>query len=814
MNSASNQTIKPATPKAHHSDLLPIQNAVILAAGKSMRFRENGMQKPKVLLKVGGLRLLERAILTLHEGGVRHFRIVVGAYREQVVPEMQSIARLRDIDIEYVVCEDYEKGNGVTFAAGAAGFDEPFLLTMSDHIFSPETVEDFVRKATSQPQLPALACDGNLAGVFDMDDATKVAANGTGFIQNIGKEITEYDLVDTGLFYFPKGYGKKVKAHADAGAHSVSGIIQHFINDSGVRATALDHAVWQDVDNPDMKHEAERRMMRMLRRPEDGWVARNINRHFSTRLSLLFANAGMHPAVVTTMVFLLTMVGAWFASSGAYQGIVIGGLIFQLASILDGCDGELARLTYRKSKYGALYESLAGSLRFVIFFEALGISAWKATGSQLYMYAVGILAAVAIYMLSQMASFAWQRRNQTQLLPVFPHWSPFGKTSSHKPNRNEVSGFLHLWQELNKQDVTAFLTLILCLFFLYKAMFWLALLGILTTAVMISRSVHAAADNPGAQIFERVDPIYFYLAGVAILCALVFYLEDLDLVLLQLEQVGSKVFLVFGIAMLWILSNTMCIRTLVRGKVPFPDLLFNQMTGDAYNTIIPLAGLGGEPYKIKHLTQWLDWQTASKAVVVDRLIHATTGMVFAATCMFFTLVFVPMEGKYLTPLAIVSAVFALGGAGMVWLALSNAPSKISSLVLQKLKIVEEYRNDPLPAGRFFLAFFFKFLGRTFNLIELFAIFYILGFSPEVIHLVAVAGMVATSATLFFIFPMGIGVNELGISGALALVGYPTALGPVFGLIRRARLIFWALIGVSLHFVVVVSRRMAVSRAKG
>ena len=64
-----------------------VKNAVILAAGKSSRFRESGVLKPKVLMKVGGLRLLERSILTLNKAGVDHFRIVVGAYRDQFQTE-------------------------------------------------------------------------------------------------------------------------------------------------------------------------------------------------------------------------------------------------------------------------------------------------------------------------------------------------------------------------------------------------------------------------------------------------------------------------------------------------------------------------------------------------------------------------------------------------------------------------------------------------------------------------------------------------------------------------------------------------------
>ncbi|GAB4252828.1 MAG: hypothetical protein Kow0027_17740 [Saprospiraceae bacterium] len=779
----------------------PVRNAVILAAGKSQRFRENGEQLPKVLMKVGGLRLLERAILTLNKAGVEHFRISVGAYRDQIVPKMEALPRLKGLDIEYVVCEDYEKGNGVSFGAAAAGFDGPFLLAMSDHIFSVDTIENFVSKALQTPELPALACDPNLNDVFDMDDATKVKSK-KGFIGNIGKEIDDYDLVDIGLFYFPEGYGKRVADKVAEGATSVSHIVQHFIDDSGVRAIRLQKPFWQDVDNPDMKAEAERRLMQTLCRPGDGWVSRNFNRFFSTRLSMLLANWGLHPNWLTTITLVLSLVGAWFAGTANYPLIVLGAFLFQVASILDGSDGELARLTLRTSRFGEWYAELAGHFRYFFFFGALGVSAWKATGSKVYLFALIILAALGIYMLGQMMAFGMARERTANDL-----------TSRRKmPLRNRVPRWAFgLVQQLSKRDVLAFVAFILTAAFLSEAMFWVALIGITFNAIWVSRSIRAATlAEKGASLFARIDPIVFYLLGVVILTLLIMKM-DVGVVTQSLSAVGNQVFLVFSIAILWILANTMCIRTLVRGKVPFHDLLYNQMVGDAYGNIIPAAGLGGEPFKIKHLTNWLDWQTASRAVVTDRFIHAITGMLFSSVMVSLTLIFVPVDAVYRVPLTVLAIVFGVAAIGIIALALTSAPSKIAGFFLKKLQIVEDFRNEPTPPGRFFLAFLFKFTGRVFNLLEIYAIFYLLGFHPSVIELVAVAGLIAASATLFVIIPQGIGVNEAGISTALDFLGYSTSLGLTFGLIRRARMIFWALFGIGMHLAVTMVRRFAFSR---
>ncbi len=780
-----------------------VKHAVILAAGKSQRFREDGELLPKVLMKVGGLRMLERSILTLAAAGIEHFHVSVGAYREQIVPRMKALPRLSGLDIEYIVCEDYEKGNGVSFGAAAAKVQNPFLLVMSDHIFSPETISQFLERVAEAPDMPALACDPQLEDVFDMDDATKVKS-ADGLISDIGKEIPAYDLVDMGLFYFPQGYGSKVAEQVSRGATSVSQIIGQFIREGGVRAVALKQPFWQDVDTPAMKAEAERRLMKTLVQPSDGWVSRHFNRIFSTRLSMWLANWGVSPNAITTVVLLLSLIGAFLVSTGEYLPIVAGALVFQLASILDGSDGEVARLTLRTSHFGEWFAEVSGNFRYIAFFLGLGIGLWMQSGSVVYLFALVLMGALGVYMVVQMLAFGMEQPRPTRQL-----------TSLRKlPLRKQMPlWFIAAIQQLNKRDVAAFAAFILCVAFLHEAMFWVALIAIAFNAFWVSRSIRAVTiAEKGTHIFARIDPIVFYLLGVVILTLLIIKM-DVGVVAKSLSALGSQVFLIFSIAILWILANTMCIRTLVRGQVPFHDLLYNQIVGDAYASIIPAAGMGGDPFRIKHLTNWLSWQDASRAVVTDRFIHAITGMLFTSVMVGITLLIVEVETIYRVPLTIIASFFGVASIGVIILALSDVPSRIASFFLSRLQIVEDFRNEPVPPARFFKALFFKFTGRVLNLVEIYAIFCLLGFQPHLIELVAVAGLISVSATLFVVIPQGIGVNEAGISTALSMLGYTASLGLTFGLVRRARMIFWALFGVGLHVAVSVYRKLALSNAE-
>lgn len=460
-----------------------VSHAVILAAGNGQRFKEKGVELPKVLLKVGGLRLLERSILALENVGIKYFHVVVGAYKDQIIEVMSKSDRLKTFNIEYIECPDYNLGNGVSFGAGAAEIQAPFLLTMSDHIFSTKTLQSFIKSTQQFPDEAALACDADLEGVFDMDDATKVQSKNSKIVQ-ISKTLPTYDLVDTGLFYFPAGYGPKVAKMAKEGAHGVSDIIQQLIADKGIRTAVIPKALWQDVDNPSMKKEAERRLLKMLVKDTDGWVSKNINRFFSTRTSLFLTKFNTDPNVVTTFVFLFTLWGAWMVTSGEYLWIALGGLIFQIASILDGCDGELARLTYKGSRFGAWYDTITDNIRYIVFLAALGIGAYNATGNDIYFYASIILAVFASYTAFIMGRFVWQNGGPLTNLEVTKQVD-----KNVEENKSFFSKIVKNLRGIEKQDVSAFMAFVLCVIGLYKVMFWIAFAGVIIAAFAVSKSI-------------------------------------------------------------------------------------------------------------------------------------------------------------------------------------------------------------------------------------------------------------------------------------------------------------------------------------
>jgi 1L-myo-inositol 1-phosphate cytidylyltransferase len=236
----------------------PARTAIILAAGSGERMQGH-QQRAKPLLELDGLLLIERAILCLGQAGVERFRVVVGTNALEIGAALRSRPRLLGLDIALVRCPDARLGNGHSLAAGAAGLGEPFLLSMSDHVFDPAIARRLQAKGAADRSRIQLATDAGLGGVFDLPDATKVRVEGDA-IRAIGKELPSYTRADVGLFYCP-GWVSELAAQAvAAGAHSVSQVMQRAIDEDALRSCPIEPLFWQDVDTPAMLDEARRRL--------------------------------------------------------------------------------------------------------------------------------------------------------------------------------------------------------------------------------------------------------------------------------------------------------------------------------------------------------------------------------------------------------------------------------------------------------------------------------------------------------------------------------------------------------------------------
>jgi len=95
---------------------------------------EEGVAKP--LLRVAGLPLIERTILTAHQAGLQEFYIVAGYGAERLKQFLSELPLRRDLKITVIQNDEWEcKANGVSVLKARKFLGENFILLMADHIF-------------------------------------------------------------------------------------------------------------------------------------------------------------------------------------------------------------------------------------------------------------------------------------------------------------------------------------------------------------------------------------------------------------------------------------------------------------------------------------------------------------------------------------------------------------------------------------------------------------------------------------------------------------------------------------------------------
>jgi CDP-L-myo-inositol myo-inositolphosphotransferase len=331
---------------------------VILAAGKGKRF---GSDKPKVLAKLLNKSLLEHAVAGLKRAGIREEDIVV-VYSDARVKES-----LLHLGVKFVYNKAVNRGNGYSLlkAKGHVKGDK-FILLMGDHFFEAGSIESIIPSddGLQSNGVIRLAVERNLHG-RNVGEATKVLLRGK-FVEDIGKDIRRFNALDTGLFMCSPHVFEIAESFKDP--FSVNDVMKKAADEGLLSFRDITGSMWTDVDTREDLKQAEKKILQGLIKKTDGIVSRHINRKVSTRLTRLFLRTWVSPNQVSLFSFLLALAsGMMFFLSHSFAG----GIIAQVSSIFDGCDGELSRLRGTPSKFGAYYDSLLD--RYADFAILLGM---------------------------------------------------------------------------------------------------------------------------------------------------------------------------------------------------------------------------------------------------------------------------------------------------------------------------------------------------------------------------------------------------------------------------------------------------------
>ena len=223
----------------------PVSRAVILAAGNGDRFR-NSTHDSKLLQPLLGQPILLRTLDAARDAGIQSMTIVVG-YQADRIRALVERGAPPGVAISFAVNHEWRLENGVSaLAAQPFTGGDRFALLMGDHVFEPPVLKRMLALDVDDDE-SLLAVDAREVPPAVADEATKVRRQGSRIVA-IGKELIDYDGLDTGVFVFSPVLFHALERARAQGDTTLSAGVRRLARRGLMRAVEIGDAAWCDID--------------------------------------------------------------------------------------------------------------------------------------------------------------------------------------------------------------------------------------------------------------------------------------------------------------------------------------------------------------------------------------------------------------------------------------------------------------------------------------------------------------------------------------------------------------------------------------
>jgi phosphatidylglycerophosphate synthase len=322
------------------------------------------------LVRVGSLPILLRTILAAQRAG--NTRIVV------VVDPITSLR------VQQELLRTHRLPDSVQWMAAAPGGPRWQRLQFIDTLTCSERLVLIDGGTTYHPSLLKKATEWN------DEHAALALANGE-------KPV--------GIYALPVDTIRRVAERCSPQVETLEELHASLTGMGSVVCMPVPEDLWQSVSSPEDRQVAEKKLNGWLVKPTDGIFART-NRRISIPISRQLIKFPITPNMVSIFTLGVGLASGLFFAYGGYWDALFGAFLCLFASILDGCDGEVARLKFQESDFGCWLETVCDYVFYLILFVGMTTGLWRSSGTKTY------LVWGALLLFGAMASFlaiGWER---------------------------------------------------------------------------------------------------------------------------------------------------------------------------------------------------------------------------------------------------------------------------------------------------------------------------------------------------------------------------------------------------------------------
>src|SRR5437899_634502 len=364
-------------------DRAPIDSALILTTTRI--FNRPGEPSPaSPLTMVGGLSLFQRTILTLQRGGISGFIVLAGNEKEDLRRQVRADAR-NPADMRWLPVLELSPGDPRTWEIFPSLFGAPYLAVGTGAVFPASLVARLRQEAGNNETLVVGRGMVGHEGLRNRVGAVREPPlqDGAGMSQATAGVVTVVEaatpILDVDLAVIPEGFTASGWATPQDSPYPVHAALERAIRQGHGRVLPLGSDWYQDVcaEGTSGPADAEQTLIRSLKGGLEGFVDRHFNRRCSRWITRWLLRTPLTPNGVTVLATAVGVLASVAFGVGGYAGGVIGALLFQLSTILDCCDGEVARLKFMESAFGEQLDVVLDNVVHIALYAGIAWASYE-----------------------------------------------------------------------------------------------------------------------------------------------------------------------------------------------------------------------------------------------------------------------------------------------------------------------------------------------------------------------------------------------------------------------------------------------------
>ncbi len=262
-------------------------------------------------------------------------------------------------------------------------------------------------------------------------------------------------------------------------------------------------------------------------------------------------------------------------------------------------------------------------------------------------------------------------------------------------------------------------------------------------------------------------------------------------------QLGGWVFVTPVIAMGWFAASSTALGRLLGDTVPWRALFWNRLIGEGYNALLPAAGIGGEPFKLRMLARYVDTHRAVVGLINDRLIDNGSSLLMSAICVGVGAYQLDVSSSLRTTMVTYAIGAGLAAIAIGLVLMTNLTSRLGGRIAKWIGSATS-GHERLPIGVLLRALAWTMVARAVGLLEIWLLFALLGLDYTAGDIVFMSGALQAAGFVGGVVPQGIGVAEAATVGIFEMMHFAGPAAVAFALARRGRQLVTSVSGVALH----------------